>query len=78
MTLLEGFFPPSYIFRFISVVRRKTIYEYHRVDLKEIDIDAKSAIYFEALETCNRKTSCEECLGDQSIKLLGVSPILGV
>ena len=56
-------------------VRRKTIYEYHRVNLKDsvgVKVADNSTIYFQALETCNRKKSCEDCLGDKLIKDLNV------
>lgn len=58
---------------FSTVVRRKTIYEYHRVSLKGADIGNETAIYFRALSTCNRKTDCETCLGDEDSEKLGVS-----
>ncbi len=56
-----------------SVVRRKTIYEYHRVSLKNEAIASNTAIYFRALSTCNRKRSCEQCLADPDSKQLKVS-----
>ena len=60
----------------VSDVRRKTIYEYHRVNLKDSvgsRVADNSTIYFRALETCNRKKSCEDCLGDTLLKDLNVS-----
>lgn len=57
--------------RTIFYVRRKTIYEYHRVSLKDsvgVKVADNSTIYFQALETCNRKKSCRDCLGDKLIK----------
>ena len=60
----------------VSDVRRKTIYEYHRVNLKDsvgVKVADNSTIYFQALETCNRKKSCEDCLGDKLLKDLNVS-----
>ena len=59
----------------VSDVRRKTIYEYHRVSLKDsvgVKVADNSTIYFQALETCNRKKSCRDCLGDKLIKDLNV------
>jgi hypothetical protein len=44
-------------------VRRKTIYEYHRVNMKNKHIANLTAIYLKALPRCNQKLSCGECLG---------------
>ena len=44
------------------VVRRKTIYEYHRVNLKNENISSHTAIVFKALFTCNTQKTCSECL----------------
>jgi len=60
--------------RTIFYVRRKTIYEYHRINLKDsedsvgVKVANNSTIYFQALMTCNRKKSCGECLGDKDQK----------
>ena len=56
-------------------MRRKTIYEYHRVNMKDHDITNSTAIYLKALPTCNLLESCEQCLGaeDDENKSLGVS-----
>jgi hypothetical protein len=43
-------------------VRRKTIYEYHRVNLKSENITSHTAIRFLALDTCNRQKNCSACL----------------
>ena len=48
---------------FNSVVRRKTIYEYHRVDMKDKKINNFTAIYLKALPRCNMQLTCESCLG---------------
>lgn len=48
--------------RTIFFVRRKTIYEYHRVSMKNQEIANQTAIYLQALPRCNMKTSCEECI----------------
>ncbi len=55
-----------------AVVRRKTIYEYHRVSLTKQNITSNTAIYFKALSTCNRKRSCNQCLGDSDSEDLKV------
>ncbi len=47
---------------FFAVVRRKTIYEYHKVDKKTDDVSSGSAIYFTALPTCVGFNSCETCI----------------
>jgi hypothetical protein len=48
--------------RTIFFIRRKTIYEYHRADLKKLDISNNTAIYFTALPTCASLHTCESCL----------------
>lgn len=48
--------------RTIFFVRRKTIYEYHKVDKKTDDIVGNSTIYFTALPTCVSLSSCESCV----------------
>jgi len=48
--------------RTIFFVRRKTIYEYHRVNMKHQNISSHSAIVFKALFTCNKQKTCDECL----------------
>jgi len=48
--------------RTIFFVRRKTIYEYHRVNMKHENISSHSAIVFKALFTCNRQKTCSDCL----------------
>ena len=55
-----------FIFCF-SVVRRKTIYEYHRVSMKDdpgisSKISNRTAIFLKALPRCNMKKNCEDCL----------------
>ncbi|CAG2105991.1 unnamed protein product [Medioppia subpectinata] len=54
---------------FISVyllfIRRKTIYEYHRADLKDYAISNDTAIYFKALPTCASLPTCDKCLSAQ-------------
>jgi len=48
--------------RTIFFVRRKTIYEYHRMDMKDNKIRSASAIYFKALATCISKSDCDSCI----------------
>lgn len=43
-------------------IRKKTIYEYHRAEMKSEPIGNETAIYFTALTTCNRLTTCDTCL----------------
>ena len=50
------------IISFVSVARRKTIYEYHRVTLKDEPIKNNTAILFGALPTCNINTNCGTCV----------------
>lgn len=43
-------------------IRRKTIYDYHRLNLKDVpEIGNQSAIYLKALPTCNQYDTCETC-----------------
>lgn len=43
-------------------IRRKTIYDYHRLNLKEArEIKNQTAIYLKALTTCNHFDTCESC-----------------
>ncbi|KAJ8920686.1 hypothetical protein NQ315_004825 [Exocentrus adspersus] len=48
--------------RTIFFVRRKTIYEYHRVEFKKEDIRNWTVIYLKPLETCHDSTDCISCL----------------
>lgn len=50
--------------RTIFFVRRKTIYEYHKVDLKKEEIGNGTAIYFSALPTCISLKSCDSCISN--------------
>ena len=43
-------------------MRRKTIYEYHRINKMKDEIDNGTAIWFKAQPTCNVKRTCEECV----------------
>uniref|UniRef100_A0A6G1SAJ2 Plexin domain-containing protein 1 n=1 Tax=Aceria tosichella TaxID=561515 RepID=A0A6G1SAJ2_9ACAR len=43
-------------------IRRKTIYDYHRLNLKDVpEIKNNSAIYLKALPTCNQYDTCGTC-----------------
>lgn len=46
----------------VLVVRRKTIYEYHRVNFKKEDIKNWTVIYLNALPTCMEKSDCSSCV----------------
>jgi len=48
--------------RTIYFARRKTIYEYHRLNLMNQDIKNETAIVFTALKTCNINRDCGSCL----------------
>lgn len=48
--------------RTIFFVRRKTIYEYHRINKKKNDVTSGTAIWFMAQPTCNLKAKCSECV----------------
>ncbi|XP_070001253.1 serine-rich adhesin for platelets [Penaeus vannamei] len=49
--------------RTIFYVRRKTIYEYHKIDMKKNSVIGNwTAIVFKALPTCVSLKSCENCL----------------
>uniref|UniRef100_A0A8D8WLC2 Plexin domain-containing protein 2 n=2 Tax=Cacopsylla melanoneura TaxID=428564 RepID=A0A8D8WLC2_9HEMI len=48
----------------IFFVRRKTIYEYHRVQFSHTDISNWTSIYLTALPTCLDHKDCEACLSD--------------
>ena len=52
---------------YFSVARRKTIYEYHRLNMKNQEIKNKTAIIFNALQTCNTNTDCGSCLAVQQV-----------
>lgn len=43
-------------------VRRKTIYDYHRMNMKDVpEIGNNTAIYLKALPVCNQYDSCDKC-----------------
>lgn len=48
--------------RTIFFVKRKTIYEYHRVNFSKEDIKNWTVIYLNALPTCHDMRDCEACL----------------
>jgi hypothetical protein len=45
------------------VVRKKTIYEYHRVQFTKNDIQNSTVIYLRALQTCSMLKDCNSCTG---------------
>ncbi|GIY76625.1 plexin domain-containing protein 1 [Caerostris extrusa] len=47
--------------RILYFIRRKTIYEYHRIDMKNAVIGNNTAIYFNALTTCMTFQDCKSC-----------------
>jgi len=47
--------------RTIFFIRRKTIYEYHKAELKSKQITNNTVIYFKAILTCNSLTDCQTC-----------------
>ncbi|XP_053640934.1 plexin domain-containing protein 2 isoform X6 [Cherax quadricarinatus] len=52
--------------RKIFYVRRKTIYEYHKIDMKKNPMIGNwTAIVFKALPTCVSLTSCNDCLSQK-------------
>lgn len=46
----------------ISGERRKTIYEYNKFDLDEVDIKNDTLIYITPRPTCLHHTNCEACV----------------
>ncbi|XP_003700501.1 plexin domain containing lethal (1) G0289 [Megachile rotundata] len=48
--------------RIVFFVRRKTIYEYHRVNFNRQDIKNWTVIYLNALPTCLEMDNCKDCL----------------
>ncbi|KAK0089415.1 hypothetical protein PV325_007573 [Microctonus aethiopoides] len=48
--------------RSVFLVRRKTIYEYHRVDFNRQEINNWTVIYLRALPTCLQMENCSDCL----------------
>lgn len=42
-------------------IRRKTIYDYHRLNMKDVKIGNQTAIYLKALPTCNQFDTCDSC-----------------
>ena len=47
--------------RTIFFIRRKTIYEYHKAELKSKQITNNTVVYFKAIPTCNSLTDCQSC-----------------
>lgn len=53
--------------RTIFYVKRKTIYEYHRIDMKAYTISNNTAVVFTAQPTCVSLQECGKCLNHPSI-----------
>ncbi|CAL4127854.1 unnamed protein product, partial [Meganyctiphanes norvegica] len=52
--------------RTIFYVRRKTIYEYHKIDMKKAEVIGNwTVIHFRALPTCVSYTNCTSCLSSK-------------
>ncbi|XP_074600362.1 plexin domain containing lethal (1) G0289 [Brevipalpus obovatus] len=45
-------------------IRKKTIYEYHRAEMKNEKLSNQTAIYLTALPTCTSSKTCEDCTDD--------------
>merc|ERR1711962_612178 len=58
--------------RTIYFARRKTIYEYHRLNLMNQDIRNETAIVFTALKTCNINRDCGSCLAPDDAYRIGL------
>ena len=48
-------------------MKRKTIYEYHRIDMKQYTISNNTAVVFTAQPTCVSLKTCDKCLNHPSI-----------
>ncbi|XP_063705486.1 plexin domain-containing protein 2 [Culicoides brevitarsis] len=48
--------------RTIFFARRKTIYEYHRINFEGMHIENGTLIYLQALDTCLNYTDCQTCV----------------
>jgi len=62
--------------RTVYFARRKTIYEYHRLNMKNKEIRNETAIIFEALQTCNTNKNCKTCLSNHQSPDNGKTQIL--
>ncbi|XP_075211813.1 plexin domain containing lethal (1) G0289 [Lycorma delicatula] len=51
--------------RVIFFVKRKTIYEYHRVNFDKEDIKNWTVIYLHALPTCHDMKDCDSCISSK-------------
>ncbi|CAG0887878.1 unnamed protein product [Cyprideis torosa] len=54
--------------RTVFFIRKKTIFEYHKVDLKDEMFGNSSAIYFKALPTCLMFNDCASCAASEGVK----------
>ncbi|XP_016159786.1 PREDICTED: plexin domain-containing protein 1 [Ficedula albicollis] len=62
---LLGCLSPSQGHPCVAESRRRTIYEYHRVELDPSRISSHSAVEFTPLPTCLQQQSCERCLSSE-------------
>lgn len=58
----------NYFFFVWLVARRKTIYEYHKVNFGSQDIKNFTVIHLYAQPTCQNLTDCASCLNDMQLK----------
>lgn len=50
----------------VLVMRRKTIYEYDRINFAKEDIKNWTVIYLKPLSTCVKYKKCEECVTQEN------------
>lgn len=53
----------------VFFIRRKTIFEYHRVQFSHAEISNWTSIYLKALPTCLDNKDCESCVSDRISQL---------
>lgn len=69
MLIISYLCETDFDFKIFAVVRRKTIYEYHRIAFSKDDIGNWTSIYLTALPTCVTDTNCTSCLRKENIAL---------
>ncbi|XP_055915390.1 plexin domain-containing protein 2 isoform X2 [Eupeodes corollae] len=62
--------------KIVFFARRKTIYEYHRVNFGSSDITNSTVIYLKALPTCLSYTDCASCIQHQTSFECSWCPVL--
>lgn len=62
VNLTFGLLSYEFPFYFDLVARRKTIYEYHRVNFPNEHIENNTMIYLRAQATCLNYTDCQSCI----------------